>query len=80
VEDSNKEVKLKNICIYPTGVQCAYAHIARRGRKSWSRFHDTTLMAHWRNFLPSNAAKLQLCWTHMCRNMFLLMVNRTCYK
>jgi len=53
-------------CVHRTGV---HVHIFRNavekrlGHIISNDFIDTT-------FLRSNAAKLQLCWTHMCRDPF----------
>ena len=67
VNDISKQVKLKNACILPV---CMWTYCARRltnapGHTVSNDFIDTT-------FLRSNAAKLQLCSTHMCRYYFSL--------
>jgi len=62
--------------MYLTGVQCACAHIARRGRKTRSGFHDTISNDFIdTTFLRSNAAELQLYRTHMCRYLFSEMTD-----
>jgi len=51
--------------------RCACAHIAQRGRKTRSGFHNTISNRFIdTTILRSNAAELQLCWTHMCRYLF----------
>jgi len=60
---------------------CACAHIVQHSRKMHSGFHDTISNGFIDSaFLRLNAAKLQLCSTHMCFYLFSYMVNWTCCK
>jgi len=62
--------------MYSTG---EHVHILRNEVDKRARAHSLKWI-HWHNFLQSNAVRLQLCWTHMCRYIFPLMAKLTCYK
>jgi len=59
----------------------ACAHIVRRCRKTLSGLYDTISNDfNDTTFLWSNTAKLQLCWTYMCRYILPQVTNWSCYK
>jgi len=46
-----------------------HVHVLRNAVDKRARAYSLKWI-HWHNFLRSNAVKLQLCWTHMCRYIF----------
>jgi len=52
--------------MHPTGV---HVHILRDAVEKHVRAYYLKWF-YWHNFLRSNAAKLQLRWTRMCRNLY----------
>jgi len=46
-----------------------HVHILRNAVDKLARAYSLKWL-HWNNFLRSNAVKLQLCWTYMCRCIF----------
>jgi len=57
--------------MHSTGV---HVHILRNAVYKPARAYSLKWLL-WRNILRPNAAKLQLCWTYMCRYLFLWMVK-----
>jgi len=49
---------------------CEHVDIMRNAVDKLSQAYSLKWL-HWNNFLRSTAVTLQLCWTYMCRHIFL---------